>query len=57
MSYTLNYLQSDSVTRHGIEVIVLVNCLVQDTIRLSAATCTSSRGKTPLPSVPASTGC
>jgi type II secretory ATPase GspE/PulE/Tfp pilus assembly ATPase PilB-like protein len=36
MSYTLHYLQSESATQ-GVEVIVLVNCLVQDTIRLGAS--------------------
>ena len=36
MSYTLAYMQSDSAAQ-GVEVIVLVNCLVQDAIRLSAS--------------------
>jgi type II secretory ATPase GspE/PulE/Tfp pilus assembly ATPase PilB-like protein len=36
MSYTLAYLQSDSAAQ-GVEVIVLVNCLVQDAIRLGAS--------------------
>src|ERR1700685_3145956 len=37
MSYTTNYLQSESVTTQGVEVIVLVNCLVQDAIHLGAS--------------------
>src|SRR5437868_8920152 len=37
MSYTLHYLQSESVASQGIEVIVLVNCLLQDAIRLRAS--------------------
>ena len=37
MSYTLHYLQSESVAAQGIEVIVLVNCLLQDAIRLRAS--------------------
>jgi type II secretory ATPase GspE/PulE/Tfp pilus assembly ATPase PilB-like protein len=37
MSYTVNYLQSESVAAQGIEVIVLVNCLVQDATRLGAS--------------------
>jgi type II secretory ATPase GspE/PulE/Tfp pilus assembly ATPase PilB-like protein len=37
MSYTLNYLQSESAATQGVEVIVLVNCLVQDAIRLGAS--------------------
>ena len=37
MSYTVNYLQSESVAAQGVEVIVLVNCLVQDAIRLGAS--------------------
>jgi len=37
MSYTANYLQSESVAAQGVEVIVLVNCLVQDAIRLGAS--------------------
>ena len=36
MSYTVHYLQSETAAQ-GIEVIVLVNCLVQDAIRLSAS--------------------
>ncbi|HVM51475.1 MAG TPA: GspE/PulE family protein [Candidatus Acidoferrum sp.] len=36
MSYTVQYLQSE-VAAQGIEVIVLVNCLVQDAIRLGAS--------------------
>ena len=36
MSYTAHYLQSKSATQ-GVEVIVLVNCLVQDAIRLKAS--------------------
>jgi type II secretory ATPase GspE/PulE/Tfp pilus assembly ATPase PilB-like protein len=36
MSYTINYLQSESAAQ-GFEVIVLVNCLVQDAIRLAAS--------------------
>ncbi len=37
MSYTANYLQSESVAAQGVEVIVLVNCLVQDAIHLGAS--------------------
>jgi type II secretory ATPase GspE/PulE/Tfp pilus assembly ATPase PilB-like protein len=37
MSYTVQYLQSESVTASGIEVSVLVNCLVQDATRLGAS--------------------
>ena len=37
MSYTADYLQSESVATQGVEVIVLVNCLVQDAIRLAAS--------------------
>jgi len=37
MSYTAQYLQSESVATKGIEVIVLVNCLVQDASRLGAS--------------------
>src|SRR5580765_4561388 len=37
MSYTLHYLQSESVAAQGVEVIVLVNCLLQDGIRLRAS--------------------
>jgi type II secretory ATPase GspE/PulE/Tfp pilus assembly ATPase PilB-like protein len=36
MSYTVHYLQSESAAQ-GIEVIVLVNCLLQDAIRLGAS--------------------
>jgi type II secretory ATPase GspE/PulE/Tfp pilus assembly ATPase PilB-like protein len=36
MSYTLDYLQSESAAQ-GVEVIILVNCLVQDAIRLGAS--------------------
>ncbi len=36
MSYTIDYLQSEMAAR-GIEVSVLVNCLVQDGIRLGAS--------------------
>ena len=36
MSYTVQYLQSELAAR-GLEVSVLVNCLVQDAIRLSAS--------------------
>jgi type II secretory ATPase GspE/PulE/Tfp pilus assembly ATPase PilB-like protein len=36
MSYTLQYLQSE-IAAQGIEVIVLVNCLVQDAIRVGAS--------------------
>ena len=36
MSYTLQYLQSEMAAQ-GLEVIVLVNCLVQDAIRLAAS--------------------
>src|SRR5215831_13878536 len=37
MSYTNSYLQSESVAQQGLEVIVLVNCLLQDAIRLGAS--------------------
>src|ERR1051326_6587574 len=37
MSYTQHYLQSESVAAQGVEVIVLVNCLLQDGIRLKAS--------------------
>jgi type II secretory ATPase GspE/PulE/Tfp pilus assembly ATPase PilB-like protein len=37
MSYTTNYLQSESVASQGPEIIVLVNCMVQDAIKLSAS--------------------
>jgi type II secretory ATPase GspE/PulE/Tfp pilus assembly ATPase PilB-like protein len=36
MSYTVQYLESESAAQ-GLEVIVLVNCLVQDAIRLGAS--------------------
>ena len=36
MSYTVQYLQSEGAAQ-GLEVIVLVNCLVQDAIRLGAS--------------------
>ncbi len=36
MSYTIQYLQSEMAAQ-GVEVIVLVNCLVQDAIRLRAS--------------------
>ena len=37
MSYTANYLQSESVAAQGAEVIVVVNCMVQDAIKLNAS--------------------
>jgi type II secretory ATPase GspE/PulE/Tfp pilus assembly ATPase PilB-like protein len=37
MSYTANYLQSESVAASGPEVIVVVNCMVQDAIKLAAS--------------------
>jgi type II secretory ATPase GspE/PulE/Tfp pilus assembly ATPase PilB-like protein len=37
MSYTFDYLQSELVAAQGIEVSVLVNCLVQDATRLGAS--------------------
>ena len=37
MSYTTNYLQSESVAAQGPEVIVLVNCMIQDAIKLGAS--------------------
>ena len=37
MSYTMHYLQSESAAQDGVEVIVLVNCLIQDAIRLKAS--------------------
>src|SRR5258708_1270892 len=36
MSYTVHYLQSETAAQ-GVEVIVLVNCLLQDAIRLGAS--------------------
>src|SRR5688572_32364119 len=36
MSYTQHYLQSESAAQ-GVEVSILVNCLVQDAIRLGAS--------------------
>jgi len=36
MSYTAQYLQSESAAQ-GVEVIVLVNCMIQDAIRLAAS--------------------
>jgi type II secretory ATPase GspE/PulE/Tfp pilus assembly ATPase PilB-like protein len=36
MSYTIQYLESEMAAQ-GVEVIVLVNCLVQDAIRLGAS--------------------
>jgi type II secretory ATPase GspE/PulE/Tfp pilus assembly ATPase PilB-like protein len=36
MSYTIEYLQSESAAQ-GVEVSVLVNCLIQDAIRLGAS--------------------
>jgi type II secretory ATPase GspE/PulE/Tfp pilus assembly ATPase PilB-like protein len=37
MSYTAEYLQSEPVVAQGVEVIVLINCLVQDALRLGAS--------------------
>src|ERR1035438_4724246 len=37
MSYTTNYLQSESVAAQGLEVIVVVNCMIQDAIKLNAS--------------------
>ena len=37
MSYTTDYLQSESVVAQGPEIIVLVNCMVQDAIKLGAS--------------------
>ena len=37
MSYTANYLQSESVAASGPEVIVVVNCMIQDAIKLDAS--------------------
>ena len=37
MSYTTNYLQSESVAAQGAEVIVVVNCMIQDAIKLAAS--------------------
>jgi len=37
MGYTVDYLQSETVAAQGPEVIVLVNCMVQDAIKLSAS--------------------
>ena len=37
MSYTANYLQSESVAAAGPEVIVVVNCMIQDAIKLNAS--------------------
>ena len=36
MSYTIQYLQSE-LAAQGIEVSILVNCLVQDATRLAAS--------------------
>src|SRR5712664_2876628 len=36
MSYPVHYLQSETAAQ-GVEVIVLVNCLIQDAIRLGAS--------------------
>jgi type II secretory ATPase GspE/PulE/Tfp pilus assembly ATPase PilB-like protein len=36
MSYTANYMETEAAA-HGVETVVLVNCLVQDAIRLSAS--------------------
>jgi len=37
MSYTTTYLDSESVATQGPEIIVLVNCMVQDAIKLGAS--------------------
>src|SRR5271165_3815016 len=37
MSYTINYLQSESAAAQGAEVIVVVNCMIQDAIKLGAS--------------------
>jgi type II secretory ATPase GspE/PulE/Tfp pilus assembly ATPase PilB-like protein len=37
MSYTTNYLKSESVAAQGAEVIVVVNCMIQDAIKLAAS--------------------
>jgi type II secretory ATPase GspE/PulE/Tfp pilus assembly ATPase PilB-like protein len=37
MSYTAEYLQSEPVATQGVEVVVLINCLVQDALRLGAS--------------------
>jgi type II secretory ATPase GspE/PulE/Tfp pilus assembly ATPase PilB-like protein len=37
VSYTTNYLQSESVAAQGAEVIVVVNCMIQDAIKLNAS--------------------
>ncbi len=37
MSYTANYLKSESVAAAGPEVIVVVNCMIQDAIKLAAS--------------------
>jgi type II secretory ATPase GspE/PulE/Tfp pilus assembly ATPase PilB-like protein len=37
MSYTANYLNSESVATSGPEVIVVVNCMIQDAIKLAAS--------------------
>jgi type II secretory ATPase GspE/PulE/Tfp pilus assembly ATPase PilB-like protein len=37
MGYTVDYLQSESVAAQGPEVIVLVNCMVHDAIKLGAS--------------------
>ena len=36
MSYTLHYLESESAAQ-GVEIVVLVNCLIQDAIQLGAS--------------------
>jgi type II secretory ATPase GspE/PulE/Tfp pilus assembly ATPase PilB-like protein len=37
MSYTTHYLQSESVAAKGPEIIALVNCMIQDAIKLGAS--------------------
>jgi len=37
MGYTIDYLQSENVASQGPEIIVLVNCMVQDAIKLGAS--------------------
>jgi type II secretory ATPase GspE/PulE/Tfp pilus assembly ATPase PilB-like protein len=37
MSYTVQYMKSDLVAAQGVEVSILVNCLIQDAIRLGAS--------------------
>jgi len=57
MSYTTNYLQSESVAAQGPEVIVLVNCMIQDAIKLGASDLHIEPWKKSSRSAPALTAC